>query len=430
MCRTARAALARLWLHAHLSSSLGVLMGTIGVQLGIRDNTEGFWKMFALHRRHLGIPSVAALGLRRRCGRGAPTPWRPHSARRGALGGGDRRAVGGRDAGRRSCARRRSRAAVCGVGVDGPSTATRRTCARTASTTLGAVPPTSATRGTTRRAQVAGPRGVGDAHGRRSLLDKACIVNSGSMSRWRRCRCTSPAAGAPCPRRADLLRRCGASSNYSRGFRWAAPPARPRVAAAAEEGAAAASRSTRSSPPLTLQAQCSSRRNGSVSSASSRGVRRLPGLQRGGALNPDAALAGSGGGEGAGVTGRVRERSFDKSLRWRRDLVHTDPPIETSSTSKCSSAFGGIAGGAPRARSRALGIELLTCRRACRARALRPPRMTSSSEPKFERRAAVDARVEDRAIIQAACNGLDVVSACWNYTVGNAPRGIADRSPS
>ena len=66
MCRmTARAALARLWLCMRIFLILfGVLMGTIGVQLGIRDNTEAYWKVVAPCIVAIPIHFGLALGLR------------------------------------------------------------------------------------------------------------------------------------------------------------------------------------------------------------------------------------------------------------------------------------------------------------------------------------------------------------------------------
>ena len=65
MCRmTARAALARLWLCMRIFLILfGVLMGTIGVQLGIRDNTEAYWKVVAPCIVAIPIHFGLALGL-------------------------------------------------------------------------------------------------------------------------------------------------------------------------------------------------------------------------------------------------------------------------------------------------------------------------------------------------------------------------------
>jgi hypothetical protein len=65
MCRmTARAALARLWLCLRIFLILfGVLMGTLGVQLGIRDNTEAYWKVVAPCIVAIPIFFGLALGL-------------------------------------------------------------------------------------------------------------------------------------------------------------------------------------------------------------------------------------------------------------------------------------------------------------------------------------------------------------------------------
>ena len=50
------ARLARLWLCLRIFLILfGVLMGTLGVQLGIRDNTEAYWKVVA--------PCIVAIDL-------------------------------------------------------------------------------------------------------------------------------------------------------------------------------------------------------------------------------------------------------------------------------------------------------------------------------------------------------------------------------
>ena len=294
---TARAALARLWLCMRIFLILfGVLMGTIGVQLGIRDNTT-HWKVVAPASSPSPTSAPSAWpSVRRRCSDALATSLLRGEVRSAAA---IAALVGGRDANEALTQRARSAGCRMRVGVDGPAIEQRREGPVRSDDVDDARPDAFLSHSWHDSASVAGARGVGTRSRRRrcSGSTRRASINSGSMSRWRAAGVPLRLQGAPRPRRADLLRRIVIEL-----FTWlgAAPPTRMSPLPPEEGRPSGVSLDT--SPPSTRWMLRPT--SGSVLGIIEEAFGDFK-VFNAAVRSIDAALAGGGGGEGgaAGVTG-------------------------------------------------------------------------------------------------------------------------------